>query len=35
MHGSIGGSQLKTNIDEWVGGLRAPLAQWEVMSLSR
>ena len=25
--------QLNTVIDEWVGGLGAPLAQWEVMRL--
>ena len=30
---TIGVSQLKTVIDEWVGGLGPPLAQWEVMRL--
>jgi len=31
--GSFCARQLNTVIDEWVGGLGAPLAQWEVMRL--
>ena len=30
--GSISASQLNTVIDEWVGGLGASLAQWELGS---